>query len=199
MDKFSYLVGYDSNGRMVSVEEYNPTIEEMLVEDVEIQLQLFLNYRNNVSFHKFLNTSLRKFIEKFPQYEFLYQELDFNTIGNDTFLDILKEANKLGYKYYFYAINKIIKVFSIFKIEGNKIDKIKVLSLDPTHDDLLLFTVISNLFTSFINSHFISKLSWSEKNTSIKNKIYQELIKKYLGHRREIDGIIYYRINIEVN
>jgi len=199
MDKFSYLVGYDSKGRMVSVEEYNPTIEEMLVEDVEIQLQLFLNYRNNVSFHKFLNTSLRKFIEKFPQYEFLYQELDFNTIGNDTFLDILKEANKLGYKYYFYAINKIIKVFSIFKIEGNKIDKIKVLSLDPTHDDLLLFTVISNLFTSFINSNFISKLSWSEKNTSIKNKIYQELIKKYLGHRREIDGIIYYRINIEVN
>jgi len=200
MNNISYVIGYDSNDISVAIAEFVPNIEKLSVESEEKDPKLFISYREKLPLRRFLNMGLRDFVEKFPQYEFLHQQLDFKLIDNHTFADIISALKKHGYKHHFSTVNGIIKSFSLFKIEGDgdKIGGVKVLSLDPTKEALIFFIAVNGIFSSFINSQDISKISWVESNKSPSNALYRELIAKYKGAMREIDDRIYYRLYLDI-
>ena len=165
-------------------------------------------YPARLPLHHFVNMNIRDIIKNYPIYMFLEESLDSNSIENYTLADIINEYEKEGCFYYFTKdfYTGTTRTLTSFKKEDDKITYIKILSLDPslyedylTRGHITFFLVINSLFDRIINSQTISEISWSELKTSPTNKVYRYLIRRYKGYMKEHDGIINYKINIDIN
>ena len=97
---------YKKNNRLV------PNMEEiLLVENDDKYPKIFINNGEALPLRQFLSMKIGEFIEKFPEYDFLVPQFDYESVKNNTFMDIVNVLKKQMWVCYFSTVDNIIKMF----------------------------------------------------------------------------------------